>query len=148
MIGLHVTGGRSQYTSARPTTGVNWCIGTDNARRIDTLLTLSVIALLAIDPVNATEKLVINCGNAGPYFTPEGGGFYADIAAEAFRRIDIEAGVIYVPAARSLINGNQGIEDGNIARIADMEKKFPNLIPVPEKNVDFEFTVFTRDVDF
>jgi len=103
---------------------------------------------MPVTPASAGEKLVLNSGNASPYITPEGGGFYAEIVAEVFRRIDIEAEVIQVVSARALINANRGIEDGNIARIAGMEKEYPNLIRVPEKIVDFVFTAFTRDLKF
>jgi len=116
--------------------------------KLITLFILLVISLVPAATTIASEKLVINCGNSSPYITPDGRGFYADVIEEAFRRIDIEAELIYVVAARALINANQGIEDGNIARLAGMEKKFPNLIRVPEKIIDFEFTAFTRDVDF
>jgi len=113
-----------------------------------TIFILGVFSLSPVTPASAGEKLVINSGNANPYITPEGGGFYAEIAAEAFRRIDIEVEVIPVVAARALINANRGIEDGIIARIAGLEKEYPNLIRVPEKIVDFGFTAFTRDLKF
>ena len=128
--------------------GLSYPVGCNKRVRFIVLMILTSLTLFSAGRAVSGQKLVLNFGNASPYITPEGKGFYADIAAEAFRRIDIEAEVIYIVSAQSLINANQGIEDGNMARIAGMEKKFPNLIPVPEKIVDFEFTAFTHEVDF
>jgi polar amino acid transport system substrate-binding protein len=137
---------RKRYRLWQP--GLSYPVGCNKRVRFIVLMILTSLTLFSAGRAVAGQKLELNYGNASPYIAPEGKGFYADIAAEAFRRIDIEAEVIYIVSARSLINANQGIEDGNMARIAGMEKKFPNLIPVPEKIVDFEFTAFTREVDF
>lgn len=62
-----------------------------------------------------------------------------------FQRINIEAKTVLLPSERSLINANSGINDGNIARIKGIEKKYTNLLIVPEKIIDFEFVAFTKN---
>lgn len=62
-----------------------------------------------------------------------------------FERIGINASTVLLPSERSLINANNGINDGNIARIKGIEKKYSNLIMVPEKIIDFEFVAFTKN---
>jgi len=111
-------------------------------------LFLTFIFLSIAIPGFASNKIVINTGNSEPYITEEGGGFYGLITKEIFRRMGIEAKVICVPSERSLINANNGIEDGVIARIEGLEKTYTNLIRVPEIVVDFEFIAYSRDVDF
>lgn len=112
------------------------------------LLILMTITLLSTSTQVSAEKLVINSGIADPYITSDGRGFYTEIAAEAFSRINIETEVILVSPGRSLINANQGIEDGNIGHIRGMEINFPNLIRVPEEIMEWEFIAFVREVNF
>ena len=45
------------------------------------------------------------------------------------------------------MNANAGIEDGDLNRIAGLERAYPNLIRVPEKNMDMHFVAFTRQAD-
>ena len=45
------------------------------------------------------------------------------------------------------MNANAGIEDGDVTRIAGLEKDYPNLIRVPEKLVDWTFVAFTRKTE-
>lgn len=93
----------------------------------------------------AAEKLVLNCGNSNPYITADGGGFYGLVVQEVFRRLGLEAETVRLPSERALLNANDGIEDGNIARIKGLEKKYPNLMRVPEKVIDFEFVAYSKD---
>ena len=53
--------------------------------------------------------------------------------------------LVKLPAERALLNANAGIEDGDLARIADLETQYPNLIRVPEKLLDWAFTAFSKD---
>ncbi|MEK7735246.1 MAG: transporter substrate-binding domain-containing protein [Pseudomonadota bacterium] len=103
------------------------------------LLTLSS-ALAAERPV-----LVLNDVNEPPYTTPDGNGFLDVIAREAFRRAGVDLKLVKLPAERGLINANAGIEDGDLVRIAGLEKQYPNLIRVPEKLTDWVFVAFSKD---
>lgn len=89
--------------------------------------------------------LVLNDVNEPPYTTPDHDGFLDVIAGEAFRRAGFELRLVKLPAERGLINANEGSEDGDLTRIAGLENRYPNLIRVPEKLVDWEFSAFSTD---
>lgn len=112
------------------------------------LIFCSLFFTLFSTQLNAASKLVINTGSQEPYITANGGGFYGQIVKEIFKRLGIEAKTISLPSQRSLINANNGIDDGNIARIKGLEKKYPNLVRVPGKIIDFEFVVFSSGPEF
>ena len=89
--------------------------------------------------------LTLNDANAPPYTTPEGEGFIDAVAGEAFRRVGVRLRLVKLPAERGLLNANAGIEDGDVTRIAGLEAQYPNLVRVPEKLVDWEFTAFSKN---
>jgi polar amino acid transport system substrate-binding protein len=110
-------------------------------------LSWGLILALALPGALAAERpvLVLNDTNESPYTTPERNGFVDIVAGEAFRRAGFELRLIKLPAERGLINANAGIEDGDLVRIAGLERHYPNLVPVPEKLMDWEFTAFSKD---
>lgn len=89
--------------------------------------------------------LVLNDTNDPPFTTADRNGFLDIIAGEAFRRVGVELRLVKLPPERGLINANAGIEDGDLTRIAGLEKHYPNLIRVPEKLVDWEFMAFSKN---
>jgi polar amino acid transport system substrate-binding protein len=93
----------------------------------------------------ATPVLVLNDTNEPPYTTPARDGILDVIASEVFRRAGVELRLVKLPPERGLINANEGIEDGDLTRIAGLEKKYPNLVRVPEKLIDWEFTAFSKN---
>ncbi|MGW8310327.1 MAG: substrate-binding periplasmic protein [Thiogranum sp.] len=120
--------------------------GSEAVRRLVIAAMVAVLAL-SVSQARATE-LVINSGRKEPFTTPDGRGFYDILVKALFERVGLEAVCVRLPSERALINANEGIDDGNIARIAGLEKKYPELVRVPGKIIDFEFMVFTRDADF
>jgi len=106
---------------------------------VSLLLTLSGTASADL-PV-----LVLNDTNEPPFTTAQHDGFLDIIAGEAFRRAGAELQLVKLPAERGLINANAGIQDGDMARIAGLEKQYPNLVRVPEKLVDWEFSAFSKN---
>jgi len=88
---------------------------------------------------------VLNDTNEPPYTTPDRTGFLDIVVGEAFRRVGAELHLVKLPAERGLIDANAGIEDGDMVRIAGLEKQYPNLVRVPEKLVDWEFSAFSTD---
>ena len=79
--------------------------------------------------------------------TPEETGMLDQILKEAFRRIGKTTRIIFTPNERSLVAVNSGMFDGEINRVAGMEKNFPNLIQVPEANMVMQFVAFaTNDI--
>lgn len=91
------------------------------------------------------QTLVINTSHTYPRSTPDGLGFQDLIIKEAFRRVGIPITIVHLPSERALRTVNAGIDDGNYARVAGMEKKFPNLIMVPERISEFYFSAFTTN---
>ena len=69
------------------------------------------------------------------------------VLKEAFRRIGYDLKIIRLPSERALINANEGIEDGNFARIEGLSLIYPNLIQVPEEIARFEFVIFSKKSD-
>lgn len=77
----------------------------------------------------------------------EGTGMLDRIAKEAFRRIGVEAQLVYTPTEQSLFDVNAGLLDCEMNRIEGMEKEFPCLIRVPEPNMIMRFVAFsTREI--
>lgn len=93
----------------------------------------------------ANPSITLNAGTTEPFITAEGGGFYGELVREMFARIGMDAKVIRLPSARSIINANQGIDDGVIARTKGFEEKYKNLIMVPGSIVTFRFVAYSRD---
>ena len=79
-----------------------------------------------------------------PYTTAAGDGFFDKIAGEAFRRAGLQLKLIKLPAERGLVNANEGVEDGDLSRIAGLESSYPNLVRIPEKLIDMDFVAFSR----
>ncbi len=96
-------------------------------------------------PLYADSPLLITSGRGEPFVKPDNTGFYDLIVKTMFNRVGVNAKTILLPSERSLLSANTGIDDGNIARIKGIEKKYKNLVMVPEKIIDFEFVVFTRN---
>lgn len=90
------------------------------------------------------EALILNGALGAPLTNEDRTGFLDLIAVEAFRRNGLKLVLITPPAERGLKNANDGIEVGEIARVAGMEKEYPNLIPVPEKMMDMNFVAFAN----
>lgn len=107
------------------------------------LLCLAGTAIAA--PTADTPELVLNNVNDAPFTTPQGDGFLDRVAREAFARVGRRVRLVVLPPERGLRNVNEGIEDGDLTRIAGMEKAYPNLVPVPEKIIDWRFSAFARD---
>ncbi|MBF0309152.1 MAG: transporter substrate-binding domain-containing protein [Magnetococcales bacterium] len=89
-------------------------------------------------------KLVLNTSHTAPLNTPERSGLLDQFYQELFSRLGVFVDIQYLPAERSLINANQGIDDGDVCRIAGMEKSYPNLVRVPERVMSYEHVIFSR----
>lgn len=106
-------------------------------------LGLCLFLSLFSDASKADEKFVLATGATAPWGPGDNAdGYLKHVALEVFRRINIEVEVIYLPPERALVNVNNGKIDGDIFRISGIEKKYTNLIMVPEPIAIFEFTGF------
>ena len=105
---------------------------------------LSVICvLMTTTPLQAAEKLVI-ASIEGTVHTLISG----KVVAEAYRRIGIEAVVRHYPGKRSVFISNRGDSDGELYRVAGMNKDYPNLLMVPVPIDNFDGMVFTKQTEF
>jgi len=111
-------------------------------------LCVLLLFIFACSLSNANTPLTITSGRGEPFVNIEHNGFYDLIVENMFQRIGVEAKTILLPSERSLINANSGVDDGNIARIRGIEKKYKNLVMVPEKVIDFDFVAFTKNRQF
>jgi polar amino acid transport system substrate-binding protein len=91
--------------------------------------------------------LVLNDTNEAPFTTAAGDGFLDIVVGEAFRRAGLRLMLVRLPPERGLVNANAGIEDGDLTRIAGLEKNYPNLVRVPEKLMDWNFVAFARQAE-
>ncbi|MBI9090818.1 MAG: transporter substrate-binding domain-containing protein [Desulfobacterium sp.] len=105
------------------------------------LLTLGAI-FLAIPSQGADKLTFSTVENANNAFVSE------KVITEAYQRIGIEIILKKYPARRALRYSNEGITDGELFRIAGMDKEHPNLlmIPVPVHKIDG--MVFTKEKVF
>lgn len=110
------------------------------------LILFIVLGALALLPPGAHGRVLeLSAADASPYSAPDGSGVADRIVREAFRRAKVSVRVLYAPSERSLVNANEGIVDGEYLRVAGLEKKYPNLVMVPESICEYEFTAFARD---
>jgi polar amino acid transport system substrate-binding protein len=79
---------------------------------------------------------------------PDQTGMLDRITKEAFLRIGIIVDVPFLPAERSIMAANAGIHDGELCRIGGIERLYPNLVQVPESNMDLNFVAFSKRQDF
>jgi len=94
---------------------------------------LVLMLLLSAVPAWAGKGLVLSTGMREPWTNAQKTGFTEQLLAELFRSLELDGHVVFNPAAaRALALANDGIEDGLAARIAGLEKDYPNLIRVPE----------------
>ena len=82
-----------------------------------------------------------------PLSNPKQTGFLDQLVKEAFRRNNLKIVIVRHPAERAITNANEGIDDGDLARIGGITRLYPNLIQVPETVVDFAFVAFTKKVN-
>ncbi|MFC1523258.1 ABC transporter substrate-binding protein [Thermodesulfobacteriota bacterium] len=113
-------------------------------------ITLSALLLFFLLPPSAfpQQTLVLNTANAPPNATDNFTGIGDRVLTEAFTRLDMHLKIVRLPSERALLNANDGIDDGNFARVAGLSKMYPNLIQVPESITTFEFVAITKKTDF
>ncbi len=91
------------------------------------------------------QTIVLNTAFGSPVSNESQTGF-ADLAvAEAFRRIGYQLETVRLPAERALINANRGIDDGDLVRVAGLQKKYTNLIQVPEPVMIVDMVLFSKN---
>ncbi|HEB78906.1 MAG TPA: transporter substrate-binding domain-containing protein [Rhodospirillales bacterium] len=111
-------------------------------RTLFTLLASILIALAQAASASA-DSFVLNTDDVPPLATKDMKGYHNRLAIEAFKRLGHVLTIPQLPSGRSLLNAQAGIDDGTLPRIAGLTAEYPNLLQVPEKLMDYQFTAFT-----
>lgn len=113
-----------------------------NERR-GALLGLAVGVMAPGLALAARPRLTLANGSAPPLTSAPGRpGFLDLLIPEVFGRVGLDVTLIRLPFERSLLNVNAGIDDGDTFRASGFEQNYPNLVPVPEKVLDFDFVAY------
>lgn len=126
--------------------GREQCIGSVTFIILRTIagIMIGIGALVAHADENV-PVLRLNDAYSAPFTTPEHDGFLDIVAGRIFAEAGVRLELVRLPAERALKNANAGIDDGDLARIAGLEKVYPNLVRVPEKLLDIEFVAFGKN---
>jgi len=102
---------------------------------------LFLIVLCSQAP-RAEHTLLINMA-----FSPNSvqGQFQMKAVGQALTYAEINHKFIQRPAERALQNVENGVDDGNVLRVAGLERFYKNLVMIPTPVLNYEFTVFTRE---
>lgn len=106
-----------------------------------------VFCLLLYSQVVSSQQIVyLNTAFGEPVSNESQTGFADQVVREALKRIGYQLVTTRLPAERALINANRGIDDGDLIRVAGLEKRYTNLIPVPETVMVIDMVLFTRNL--
>lgn len=109
------------------------------------LFVFLMCAGLAVAGENAPFKLNITL--TAPLGTPERQGFLDLLVTEMLHRVGRVPDFEFAHEERGLRALDQGLDDGNLPRVAGLEKIYPNIRQVPGKVMDFNFQVFSKNPD-
>ncbi len=114
---------------------------------------LKLLALLTTLVVSATaycdQTYILNSTYSPPHSTINQQGYLDLILKEAFKRAGFSANIRMLPAERCLQDSNNGISDGEIARIKTMSQYYPNLVLVDEPIIENrDFVAFSIHHEF
>jgi polar amino acid transport system substrate-binding protein len=68
-----------------------------------------------------------------------------NILQKVYKRAGIKAFFVFEALQKSLQDSNSGINDGQIARIENINKKFPNLRRVPISTIEVQAVAFSKN---
>lgn len=107
------------------------------------------VFVLCFASVNASELMRFSSGIRAPLSNAHHTGFNDRITTEAFRRAGYRIEILKLPAARALEDLNNGFTDGDLLRVEEICRAYPNIIIVPEKIMDFDFVaISSEDMEF
>jgi len=112
-------------------------------RSMGTGLAFMLVLFAPVRVYAAALELRLNNPTAPPFTTKDHQGLLDLIVGEAFHRNGLRLKLVKLPAERGLINANEGIDDGDLSRIAGLEKIYPNLVRIPERIFDMHFVAFS-----
>ncbi|MBD3608938.1 MAG: transporter substrate-binding domain-containing protein, partial [Gammaproteobacteria bacterium] len=105
-----------------------------------------VFTILPNGHVYGDEKsIILTTGIGEPlHYKGDKNGFIEAIIEEAFKRVGVVGIVSRKSSKLSLINANTGADDGLAMRIKGLDKKYKNLIRVPEVIMCSEFSGYSK----
>ncbi len=82
-------------------------------------------------PLAAAEQAIV----LGSTIAPESSNspMLLELLTRSFAQVGYTVSIEQLPAERSLVLANEGRIDGDAARVAGLEKSYPNLVMVPEE---------------
>jgi len=89
-------------------------------------------------------KLVLNASYSSPIVAPDKSGYLDRLYQELFRRLGIPVEIQALPAERALQNANDGIDDGDVCRVAGLTDLYTNLVRTSEPVMAYQHVVFSR----
>lgn len=116
------------------------------------LILVGFLPLVILNPVRAQnvqwpKTLVLNTEHYPPYSKTDGSGFEDLVAKALFRRLGISIELNFLPSERVLINANLGVDDGILARVSGIAKKYTNLVQFEEPVLTRDYVAFARRTD-
>jgi len=115
---------------------------------LNSIITLSffIILILSCRLTLAQQTIVLNTAFGPPLSNESQTGFADQVVTQAFKRIGYQLETVRLPAERALVNANRGIDDGDLARVAGLQKKYTNLIQVPESIMVIDMVLFSKNM--
>lgn len=110
-------------------------------------LSAIILAITLLSPVAsaADQPLSLTTGMREPWTTPHQDGFTDRLVATLSKRLGVAMTLSVNPAAaRAISLANDGVDDGLAARVAGLEKDYPNLVQVPEPIFINDFVACTN----
>lgn len=92
--------------------------------------------------------LVLNTSFFAPITSPERDGVLDLFYAELFGRLGLRVEIQASSAERGLRNADSGVDDGDVSRVAGIERDYPHLLRVPERVMAYQMVAFSRRHDF
>jgi polar amino acid transport system substrate-binding protein len=88
--------------------------------------------------------LIFNAATNDPLSNEFGSGFADLVLHEALKKNGYQLKRVQLPAERALRDVNSGVLDGEILRISGLQKKYPQILQVPEPIVAIDFVAFSN----
>ena len=118
------------------------------SQKVGFFVGLAIIVSLSLWPkLSSADPVIVltmNTAAKPPLSTEFNDGFIDLLAIEAMSRIHVKLNIVQLPAERALQDDNNGMLDGELLRVAGLEKIYTNLVPVDEKLMDLKFVAFSR----
>ncbi len=93
---------------------------------------------------NSRPTIILNSAADAPFTTESRDGFLDELAKKMFHKIGYDLIIEVLPPERALKSANSGLIDGEIIRVAGMNKVYPNLIRVSNNMITLKFVAFSK----